>query len=253
MRNKVIDLFGGKPAILNEGKKYSDLLNDFIEPFENDFSEEMDMDDVMEFSIGAWNLGCMSLILPDEALLQMLAKNPLPEDERAILKKMIDQKKKKYSKYDRFIADYTLEEKAGGLILTVATQEKVAYLESMMDESVEFESNTNDFEEGYINRYAVILKPKQPLFDWINRIYPEEPVNEVDEANIYLVEETDEYFNDWLKKKFDRFFKTELEEWHTRRKDWPKKRTYKMFKEWFDVEVSTMIYDFEKTPIFKEE
>ena len=39
-----------------------------------------------------------------------------------------------------------------------------------------------------INRNAIVVKPKKPFFDWLNYLYPESPVNEKEEANIYLME-----------------------------------------------------------------
>lgn len=252
MKNKVIDLFSSAESVSNKGTKYSDLLNDLIKPFEDDFSEEMDIDDVINFSMNAWNMGCMSLIVPEKEFAQLLVTNQMAEPEGTILKKMIALKKKKFAEYDRFISDFGIEEKAGELVLTVATQDKESFLETLMDEPFELQPNEADFDEGYINRYAVILKPKQPFYDWANALNPNDPFPVDDEANIYLVKETDDYIQDWLRKKFDRFFMTELEQWHTNKKDWPQKRSYKMFKDWFDIEISTMIYDFEKQPIYKE-
>ena len=55
----------------------------------------------------------------------------------------------------------------------------------------------------------------------------------------------------YLKKKFDKYFMMELDGWHTNKKEWPQRRTYKMFKEWFRIDISTAVYDLEKTPISK--
>ena len=45
----------------------------------------------------------------------------------------------------------------------------------------------------------------------------------------------------------------ELNDWHDNKKEWPQKRNYKMFKLWFRVEISEMIYDLEKKPVSKSE
>ena len=253
MRNNVIDLFTSSITAKNTGKKYSDMLNDLIKPFEHDFPEDFDLDDVINFAVYAWNMGCMSLMVSEKEIAQLLVSHPLPGPGGTMLQEMINLKKKKFSEFDRFIVDYYLEENQGELVLTVATQEKEAYLENMMNQPADFIPEDADFEEGYIDRYAIVLKPKQPFYDWINALNPDDPIDKMEEANIYLVNETDIYFQDWLRKKFDRFFKAELEEWHTNKKEWPQKRSFKMFREWFNVEISTMIYDFEKQPIYKEE
>lgn len=252
MDNKVIDMFSGKNIIQNEGEKYSVMLNDFIKPFENDFPEDMDIDDVIGFSCNAWNLGCMSQIIPKEEFNKMLSTNPFPEPQKTILKKMIDLKKKKFSSHERFIDDFNLEEKGGELVLTVLTQEKEAFLTKLMEETPDFIPEEADFEEAYINRHAIVVKPLQPFFDWLNALYPEDPVNEVDEPNIYLIDDSIDDVEKWLKKKFDKFFTMELDDWHTEKKEWPQKRNYKMFKEWFSIDISTMIYDMENRPVYKE-
>jgi hypothetical protein len=104
-----------------------------------------------------------------------------------------------------------------------------------------------------INRNAIMVKPKQPLLDWINTIYPDNPVEEEQEGTIYLVKESDsnEETEKWLKKNYDDIFQNELNDWHTDEKDWPQKRTYKQFMEWFAVEVYSMIFDLEKADIKK--
>ena len=72
-----------------------------------------------------------------------------------------------------------------------------------------------------INRNAIVVKPKKPLFDWINSIYPDSPVSEKDEGNIYLILEKDnnEAIERWLKRNFDKVFHYELNDWHTDEKD----------------------------------
>jgi hypothetical protein len=43
-----------------------------------------------------------------------------------------------------------------------------------------------------------------------------------------------------------------LNNWHTDEKDWIQKRTYKLFTEWFDIEIHSMILDLEETAITKD-
>ena len=253
MDNKVIDMFSGKNIVQNEGQKYSDMINDLIKPFENDFPDGMDIGDVIGFACNAWNLACMSQIMPKKEFANLLASSdPFPEPEKTILKRMIDLKKKKFASFERFIDDFELKEKNDELVLSLLTQEKEAFLTKLMEETPDFLPEKADFEEAYINRYAIVIKPLQPFFDWLNALYPEDPVNEVDEPNIYLVDNNIDDVEKWLKKKFDKFFTMELDDWHTGKKEWPQKRNYKMFQQWFSVDVSSMIYDMENKPVYKE-
>jgi len=105
-----------------------------------------------------------------------------------------------------------------------------------------------------INRNAIVIKPKKPLFDWINLLYSELHFTEKKECNVYLIQEmySNEAIEKWLKRNFYRIFQNELNEYHTRVNDWPQKRTYRVFKEWFDYEVYTMVLDIEETEITKD-
>ncbi len=106
-----------------------------------------------------------------------------------------------------------------------------------------------------IDRNAIIIRPKQPFFDWINSLYSkDEPINRNDENNIYLIHEMDN--NDlilrWIKKNYEDIFSNELNDWCTDEKSWPKNRTFKMFSDWFDIEISSMILDLEDDPVTKD-
>ena len=106
-----------------------------------------------------------------------------------------------------------------------------------------------------INRNAIVVKPKEALFNWVNSIYPDSPVSGVDEGIVYLIKEKDSNYQieNWLKRNFDEIFQNELNNWHTDESAWPPKRTYRQFKEWFDVEIHSMIVDMEDDEIIKEE
>jgi len=104
-----------------------------------------------------------------------------------------------------------------------------------------------------INRNAILIKAKKPFYDWINYVDPEFPVVDNDEGTVYLVKEmqTTAKIESWLKRNFDQIFKNELNDYHTDENDWPQKRTYKIFKEWFSVEISSMIVDLTDKPVEK--
>jgi hypothetical protein len=106
-----------------------------------------------------------------------------------------------------------------------------------------------------INRNAIIVKPRQPFHDWLNTVFPDEKEdNFIEENNIYLIREMDnnDQIKRWIKSNFDLLFINELNDWYTDESKWPAKRTYKMFAEWFDVEVHSMVLDLEDSPLEKE-
>ncbi|MDK2979183.1 MAG: hypothetical protein PWP52_1897 [Bacteroidales bacterium] len=76
----------------------------------------------------------------------------------------------------------------------------------------------------------------------------------LDENNICLIREMDsnEQILQWIKKNFDHIFLNELNNRCTDENVWPQKRIYKMFSEWFDIEINSMIIDLEDFPVTKE-
>ncbi|WP_309757379.1 hypothetical protein [Flavobacterium sp.] len=250
MKNKVINLFNKLQIVVpNTGVKYSQLLEKFLEPFVNDFKDVEFYEDIFEFGINAWNSANMKLILPKED--NDNAFNALENSgiNVALLNRMIEYKISHFKNYTNFIVDYDLEETIEDPILKITTQEQDAYLKSMFEQFNQ-EDLADDFDENYINRSAIIIMPRQPFIDWCSSLYPED-LDDVKETRTYLISEDIDDIDSWLAKKFDKLFTFELESWHTNKKEWPQKRNYKMFKEWFQIDISRMIYDFEINPILK--
>ena len=250
MKNKVINLFN-KPQIVvpNTGVKYSQLLEKFLEPFVKDFEDVEFYEDIFEFAINAWNSANMKILLPNEDNDNVFDALENKEINVALLNRMIDYKISHFKDYTNFIVDYDLEETIEDPILKITTQEQDVYLKSML-EQFDQEDTAGNFDENYINRSAIIIKPLHPFIEWCSKLYPED-LDDISATRTYLISEDIEDFDFWLAKKFDKLFTFELASWHTNKKEWPQKRNYKMFKEWFQIDISTMIYDFEINPILK--
>ena len=106
-----------------------------------------------------------------------------------------------------------------------------------------------------VARNAVTVKPKKPFYDWIDSIYPDDDptVNRKDEFNVYLVQELDsnEEVLRYIKFNFEKIFANELNDWNTDINEWPDRRTLKMFLDWFDLEINSMVLDLEEYEITK--
>ena len=253
-KGKVLNLFGDNKIGQNKEEKYSTLLEKFISPFAHEFIAFEYQEDIFDFAINAWNFGNMSSIIDKKEFKEILSLAEDDDINYPLLKKMITHKVSNFKEFTNFIVDFEIEQINDILKLTVATEKEESYMTNMMVESSEPESSKNDFEENFINRSAISLKPLQPFKDWYDSIYPDSKFDESthNEVNIYLINNSN--FDDieaYLKKKFDRYFMMELDGWHTNKKEWPQKRTYKMFKEWFRIDISTAVYDLEKTPVSK--
>lgn len=185
----------------------------------------------------------------------MLKAKPPSIDDYALFKKMINNKKSKFRQHNNFIVDYELGSTQNNRTeFTVDIVDKDVFLDRLSHEMLEHEFIERNKHEGFINRCSITLKPKKPFFDWINKLDtndPNDPLMEVEEYSVYLIIDENDDVEQWLKKKFDKLFMAELDGWHENKKEWPQKRSYKMLKEWFHVEVLSMIYDFEREPILK--
>lgn len=249
MGSKIINLFDKSKHIDNGGKKYSELLQNFLTPFTDDFSETEYYEDIIDFAISAWNFGNMRMIIPKQDFEEIMTVAAEDDVDVVLLNKMVAYKVANFSEHSNFIVDYEIEKMNDDSVLTLTTQEEEVYLAAMF-ENIEAENSQEEYEENYINRTAIILRPLQPFLDWCSSLYPEE-IDEMNETNTYLISEDIYDVEAWLKKKFDRLFIYELEAWHTNKKEWPQRRNYKMFKQWFQVDISRMVFDLEKDPVSK--
>ncbi len=105
-----------------------------------------------------------------------------------------------------------------------------------------------------INRATVVVKPKQPFIDWLNTVFSDEKytLEKFRQNNltflIPIFDNPDDTIK-YLKKSFHQIFDWELFGWYTDTDAWPENRNWKMFNEWFDIEVNSEVYDLVGTPI----
>ena len=116
-----------------------------------------------------------------------------------------------------------------------------------------------------VNRAAIMMRYKDPAVRWINEADPypyeddlgvtAESVNH--ERTVYLVSDEDgdgdQAVSRWVKRNFKALFETELESWYTDPDLWPKKRTFKLFQQWFAVECHSMLIDTVGGKIYDDE
>lgn len=110
-----------------------------------------------------------------------------------------------------------------------------------------------------VNRTAVVIRPKQPFVDWLNSVPGEKADNTLEEISgensTYLIPEYDfsQDSMNYIKKIYDQIFEFELFAWYTAEELWPQKRTWKMFQEWFSIEMNSEVFDMVAEEIEKEE
>jgi len=109
-----------------------------------------------------------------------------------------------------------------------------------------------------INRSVVIIKAKEPFIDWL-RMLPDASDGDVKDLKqdhtAYLIPE---YDNDAeregiMRNYYVEIFDQELWAWSRDEDAWPKNRSYKTFKQWFDLEFASCIYDTDEDTPLKDE
>jgi hypothetical protein len=97
-----------------------------------------------------------------------------------------------------------------------------------------------------LNRGGMIVRPKQPYLDWAAQLDDSGLVPDPrGEQTVYLIPqfENDDEASAILQDIYAEVFERELDGWHTDESAWPRNRTFAMFKEWFDVELHSVVED----------
>ena len=113
-----------------------------------------------------------------------------------------------------------------------------------------------------LNRSALIVTAKQPFLDWLRGL-PDpvsadttlDSLNDKQDGHVYLLPEWDDHEqrDRLLREGYDVIFENELAGWWTDEAAWPKKRTFKVFNEWFDVQWHSLLVDLVDGPLVDDE
>lgn len=110
----------------------------------------------------------------------------------------------------------------------------------------------------WINRAALIVRPRQPYLDWAASLDEEAPELSrelVKRVSVYLVGEDPKEQAETapLENYFERIFEMEFEAWSQDEQQWPPTPwTLAMFHEWFEAVGESLIVDLESSPIKTE-
>ena len=96
-----------------------------------------------------------------------------------------------------------------------------------------------------INRTALTIIPRQPYINWANSFDDGVGYDQIHATTILIPDQYAEFdYETYLKKIFKHIFEEQLESWMADPTNWPSKRTYNVFKKWFDVTCSDMTWDY---------
>lgn len=101
-----------------------------------------------------------------------------------------------------------------------------------------------------IDRIVTIIKPKQPMLDWINNHpHAEGTTHTLDEirhdctALLIPILENEEEATALIAGIYEGIFDNELASWYLDETTWPEHRTFEMFQAWFDLEFHSLVFD----------
>jgi len=105
-----------------------------------------------------------------------------------------------------------------------------------------------------LNRSAITISYKKPFIDWNNRLFPDLLMQEnmLGESKTYLINQLFNNADQALKKYYKEIFEAELEGVCLDEEEWPEKRTFKLFNEWFSYEISDWVTDLSNQSFFSE-
>lgn len=113
----------------NKGAKYSEMLYELVQEFDQDLPQELTFEETLEVGIKAWNLANRK---------DFLAKNNLYEKELKthkhyeVINKMVSFKLEKFLDFNNIIIDFSTENN----LLQVKTQTPENYLDSFFERIV---------------------------------------------------------------------------------------------------------------------
>jgi hypothetical protein len=251
-------------------KQIADCLITLANPFITKSTTIKAKKAIYYLSYTSWNLSIIKLgsaLIYEQFFGNLTESEKFTEKDIAIINKMIEDKQARYPTNYELIDDIEFYKKDNQLAIYAKADfelpifDDVIPIDANQDENEEdeddefyFNIDQKEFEEGYINRNLIVLRYKQPFVDLFNEVHDtSNPRYQRLESTAYLVDTmfTPQQRLDWLENNFDKLFKHELKGQDIPLVDWPKKRTYKLFKEYFDAEFKSVVYDFLTQPVSK--
>lgn len=108
-----------------------------------------------------------------------------------------------------------------------------------------------------VNRSAILVKPQQPFVDWLLHCPDPPDISSVkqqveNDTNVYLLPEyhpDKESKDEFLADIYPTIAAAEFRAWYTDEDLWGDIPNYSTFKNWFHVEISSMVLDITQGPL----
>ena len=106
-----------------------------------------------------------------------------------------------------------------------------------------------------IDRAVLIVKPRQPYLDWARSVNRECEMFTLEQlrcdCSSYLVPQIwqDSDAEEIVEECYEVIFEEQLEAWDTDESHWPQERDLETFRQWFDCEWHSLVFDLCAPPI----
>jgi hypothetical protein len=101
-----------------------------------------------------------------------------------------------------------------------------------------------------IDRIIVVLKPNQPFLNWVNTHKEDdeddinlEELRQDSTALLVPIFDTRAEVEEYIESIYQDLFETELCAWTLDEETWPQPTSYNLFKEWFELEIHSLVLD----------
>ncbi len=239
--------------------EYSVIIMELISAYTVESKGIENFEHVLQSALLGWNLAIFkgSGLPGFDEMYKEHYKDRMPGDDgQSIVKEVVEKKIAKFPSHNYFIQDFEIFETIDGAMeVEVFTCGFDEFMNGEDDED-EFDDifNELEYEEGFVNRSAIIVNPKSIFWDWVIE-QDEEYKGKANTfgSNTYLVKqmESEKEFTAYLKKNFDKIFVEEMDKWIDLPELWMENRTFKMFTKFFDVEFRGTVIDLECVPVSK--
>jgi len=248
---------------------WSEMLIELVQPYMTDVPEIEELEEKLELAQISWNMAVMKK--RDEFFYHNYRNNFLAKELDPKMQQLVDNlvkdKEAKFGVHEVMLDDCEIiDDEEGEAMVNVTAKSYEQFMHDVFvgvkDEDDDYDDDDDDFEDeeiyeeaAYVNRSAIAVIPKKPFYDWVRNLFAnDEPPADLDQQKtLYLVKtlEKEAQFDEWLQKNFEKLFINELQGWHEDESEWPETKSLELFKEWFDVEFCSMVYDIETAAITK--
>ena len=107
---------------------------------------------------------------------------------------------------------------------------------------------------NFVNRAAIVVRPKEPFFDWARSLEGGVPENTKPWSSVYLVDrDAKDDAKKIVSRNYSAIFEEQLEGWLRVPDEWPAPRTLALFEKWFDAQVADLVLDLSYRPLRHDE